>query len=209
MQQNLLRSVIRDDNGKWVPAPHPFEMRLDGVGVSADTEGTVAVTFAGGAPGIEIDPFAVGDTGIIVEPDQPVRLFFSQTGPVPPGRPAGWRGVYIPHALVHLPHLDFPVAPTGLEFSDCSIGTGGFSGELDAILNPQTTTGNFLGMTFGLSRVGLKIVQNVPCDPRSKGTSLFHFSSANSRSNHIAFDGSLRPNCRRSSLKELLTSQAS
>ncbi len=137
MQQNLLRSVIRDDNGKWVPAPHPFEMRLDGVGVSADTEGTVAVTFAGGAPGIEIDPFAIGDTGIIVEPDQPVRLFFSQTGPVPPGRPAGWRGVYIPHALVHLPHLDFPVAPTGLEFSDCSIGTGGFSGELDAIWNPQ------------------------------------------------------------------------
>ena len=162
MQQNLLRPVGRDENGKWIPAARPFEIRLDGVGVSADTAGAVSLTFAGGVPGVEIDVFAIGDTGIIVEPDQPVRFFFSQTGPVPPGRPAGWRGVYIPHALVHLPHLDFPAAPSGLEFINCSIGSGGFSGELEALWDPKTTSGSFLGMTFGLSSIGLKLVQNIP-----------------------------------------------
>ncbi|MDQ0078266.1 hypothetical protein [Arthrobacter oryzae] len=170
MQQDLLRPMKWDEDGGWMVrtdpsgAPLPFEIRLDGLGLAVDTTGAVELSFAGGAPGIEIDAFGIGDTGIVVEADQAVRLHVDDSAQPPPGRPQGWRGVHIPHAAVHLPHLDFPAVPSGLDFVDCTIGSGGFSGELDVTWDDGSARGSLLGVDIELLSAKVRFVQNTPVE---------------------------------------------
>jgi hypothetical protein len=162
MRQDLLRPVERGEDGAWVAKDEPFELRLEGLGLKVDLDGNVELTFAGGAPGISMPAFSVSDSGIVVEADQPVRLHLSGGGTPPGGQPQGWRGVHIPHAAVHLPNLDFPAIPSGLEFTDCSIGSGGFTGDLDATWAAGSAAGSLLGVDFELRHVGLDFVQSAP-----------------------------------------------
>lgn len=175
MRQDLLRPVVRDASGKWVPevgpdgSPRPFELRLVGVNLFVDDEGDVDVAFPGGAPGIAINAFMIGGSGIVVEPDQPVTLPLSRKGNPPPGRSAGWRGVYIPHATIHLPDVDFPAVPAGLEFTDCYIGSGGFSGEVTVNWASGDAEGSLFGTALSLARLEMKFEQSTPVDMEIEG----------------------------------------
>ena len=168
MRQDLLRPVIRDTLSRWVPevgpdgSPRSFEIRLVGVNISVDDEGNIEVAFLGGAPGVAIDAFMIGESGIVVEPDQPVSLHLSRRGTPPPGRSAGWRGVYIPHATIHLPDVDFPAVPAGLEFTDCYIGSGGFSGEVAVNWTLGDAQGSLFDITLSLTRLEMKFEQSTP-----------------------------------------------
>jgi hypothetical protein len=167
LRQDLLRPVSRDSQGSWAVAvdtngiPRPFEIHLDDVSVSADVEGNLGVAFASGAPGIAIDAFMIGETGIVVVADQPVQLYLSGDLPPPLNRPAGWRGIYIPHAAIHLPSLDFPAVPAGLEFTDCSIGSAGFSGQVDVNWAIGTVQGSLFGLACELTHLDATFDQNI------------------------------------------------
>jgi hypothetical protein len=168
MRQDALRPVKRDPNGKWIVDTNadgtvkPFEIQLVGVTLGVDAEGNVSVTFPGGAPALAIDAFMVAETGIVVEPDQPVTLHLSKQTPPPPGQQPGWMGVYIPHAAIHLPDVDFPAVPSGLVFTDCAIGSGGFSGTVDVNWAPGEVKAKLGGAALTLSRVRMVIAQSIP-----------------------------------------------
>lgn len=137
----------------------PFQVTLSNVTIEARPDGEISLQFAGGTPALTIGAFAIGDTGIVVEADQTALVYLSSGSSVPAGRPDEWRGLYIPHAQLHLPALDFPAAPEGLEFTDCFIGSDGFSGQVSAPF-AGGAVGTLGGVTFELQHVTLTIVQN-------------------------------------------------
>jgi hypothetical protein len=82
-----------------------------------------------GLDDILITPFAIAGTNVIIEASV-VRLFLSgEDAPPIAGLPDGWKGVFIPSAAIHLPGM--PVLPETVAFENCSIGSGGFTGEVD------------------------------------------------------------------------------
>jgi YVTN family beta-propeller protein len=178
INQDVLKPVERGAGGKWVPSlgsdgkPRPFEIRLTGMNVGIDGDGDLALSFKQGAPAITIDAFMIADTGIVVEADQPIQVYLSRKSPPPPGKDPGFRGVHIPHASIHLPEMTFSSSPVGLEFTDCYIGSGGFSGSLAADLS---LAGELFGVPFALRHVGLTFDQSVPVASDIRGLLLLPF----------------------------------
>lgn len=168
MQQELLKPVVLDTTGKWVPLldaegkQRPFEIGLTGLSFGIDHDGDIELAFAQGAPGVTIGAFMIADTGIVVEADQPIQIFLSRKSSPPPGATPGFRGVHIPHAVVHLPGLKV-ASPTSIEFTDCFIGSGGFSG---TVAVNTAISGELFGVAFVLQHVALGFEQSIPtaCD---------------------------------------------
>ena len=174
-RQELLRPVVKDAAGKWVPnvapdgVPRPFEIRLVGSNVSLDTDGDTQFGFASGAAGVAIDAFTIGDSGVVVEANQPVLLHFSRKTPPPPGEPQGWRGVYIEQATVYLPEGVRAAIPSDLTLQHCLIGSGGFSGLAAADWSPPFA-GQLFGLSFALRSFSLEFVQNTIVGSNIRGT---------------------------------------
>lgn len=173
MKQALLKPVHLDAGGKWALTlgsdgqPLPFEIGLTGLTVAVDSDGDFDLTFAQGAPGIVIGAFMVADSGVVVEADQPIQICLSRKSTPPAGAPPGFRGVHIPHAKIHLPGLSLGSTPVGLEFNDCLIGSGGFSGHVAANF---ALAGDLLGVDFVLTHVGLTFDQSIPVASDVRGT---------------------------------------
>jgi YVTN family beta-propeller protein len=161
MEQQLLKPVKLDANGKWVPSlgsdgkQLPFEINLAGLNIGVDGDGDFDLSFSQGAPSIAVDAFMIADSGIVVEADQPIQVYLSRKATPPQGAVPGFRGVHIPHAKIHLPGMNF----SGLEFTDCFIGSGGFSGNVAADLS---ISGELFGIDFVLQHFALTFEQSVP-----------------------------------------------
>lgn len=165
MDQDVVRPVEQTPDGTWTPVldadgeQTPFELALTGIDLAVGADGSVSLD---GQTTLAAPSFTVGDSGVVVEPDQPVSVHLSDDQTPPPGQSVGWRGVHIAGASIHLPEFDFPAAPSGLAFEDCYIGSGGFSGSVSATWSGDDARGELFGMTFALRAVDLSFVQNTP-----------------------------------------------
>lgn len=111
----------------------------------------------------------IGDTGVLVEAAN-VRPILSAVDLPPPGLDASFRGVFIESARVYLPEGLPELAPSDLTITNCSIGTGGFSGALalnyNPVFDPDALTfsgpgsGTLFGIPFAITRVGITLAQN-------------------------------------------------
>lgn len=108
----------------------------------------------------------IGETGVAIEAEK-LQFFGSHETP-PPGKPAGWRGLFVPHAKLYL-----PAALSGLvgnlEVTDAYIGNGGFSGSVATSFTPARE-GQLFGLGFKVEHVSLKFVQNTLAESVVKGT---------------------------------------
>lgn len=159
----LLKPVTRV-GGAWVVqtgadgSASSYEITLEGIAVSVDGDGEVAVTFPAGAPAIALAPAMIGDTGIVIESDS-IGFYLNSTGTLPAGAPAGFKGLFIAEATVYLPEGLAEIVPDRLTCSDCYIGTGGFSGEITTAWSPALS-GSLSGLTFSLAAIDLAFRQN-------------------------------------------------
>lgn len=137
---------------------------------------------------INLPPILIGDSGVAIEA-QDIGLYFDTTAP-PPGKPAGWKGVYIAHCVAHLP-AGLSGSVGTLSIDDAYIGNGGFSGTAAVDFAPAISATLF-GMTVSLEHVGLTFVQNALTGSEIRGTlTLPFFDSAIAISVAIGLEGSL------------------
>ena len=112
----------------------------------------------------------IGDTGVLIEAAN-VRPILGPMNSLPPGVDASFRGVFIESARVYLPEGLPELAPSDLTITNCSIGTGGFSGALavnyNAVFDAATKTfsgpgsGKLFGIPFAITRVGITLTEHV------------------------------------------------
>lgn len=121
--------------------------------------GTISIDQAGqvsfsGSNSFSLPPAMIGDTGVIIEMND-LRIVFNDAD-VPAGAPAYFRrGVYIQTAAISMRDPSFPIQSVSV--TDCYIGSGGFSAEIDVNTN---LTGELGGFEFSLTQFGLDITQN-------------------------------------------------
>jgi hypothetical protein len=138
--------------------PKPYEISITGE-VHFDSDGNISIIYPTGAPSIALSPLMIGNTGVVIEAED-IQLHLSGKDAAPdPQLPAGWRGIFIGQAQVHLPDGMSSAIPTDLTFDNCSIGSGGFSGAVAADWSPAFS-GMFFGVPFELKHVGLEFIQN-------------------------------------------------
>jgi hypothetical protein len=114
-------------------------------------------------------PAMLGKSGIVISADN-VLVDFSRTETLPEIRDAGFddsfMGVFIGEAAVVLPDTWPALAPHDLKFKQCVIGTGGFSGRLEANYYDAATKtylrpdSELFGIPFRLRSVVLALHQN-------------------------------------------------
>lgn len=151
--------AVRQTNGS-------FEVDDSAPHVEIKISGTVIV----GSEGFRIDglnqftlaPCMIGNSGVVIEAsnvvldlDRDSSIAEAQTA----GLPASWTGVFIQEAAIHLPAALSSILPDELRFENCFIGSGGFSGRVEAAWDPPAT-GNLAGMELGLRSFGLEFRQN-------------------------------------------------
>lgn len=174
---DVLRRVRRGSDG-WVPdeadgRPRPLEIRLEGITLSAGIETGFDVTFPGGAPALTVAPFMIGDSGIVIEADRPIRLFLSDEATPMDGVPPDFRGIAFESIRVHLPdNINVPLLPEALTFEGVTIGSGGFGGTVRGVFSIEfdeaakrfrgTGAGDLFGLPFALRSLSLSFRQNVP-----------------------------------------------
>lgn len=141
---------MRQVSGAWVEAPGETREFALSTTVTIGSDGNVTID---GGLTFELEPAMVADTGVIISASG-VQLVFSDAA-VPPGAPAGFRGVYIGSAALSMQDPGFPV--TGLSLQNALIGSGGFSGDVDVDLN---LAGSLAGFDFILTHFGLTFLQN-------------------------------------------------
>ena len=141
---------MRQVGGTWVEATDETRQFALSTTVTIGSDGNV--TLDGGLT-FELEPAMIGDTGVIISAAD-VQLVFSDAA-LPPGAPAGFRGVYIGSAALFMQDPGFPV--TGLSLANALIGRGGFSGDVDVDLN---LAGSLAGFDFTLAHFGLTFQQN-------------------------------------------------
>lgn len=122
---------------------------------------TLGVSFDGAVTmqtnvSIDLPPAMIGKTGVVIEA-KGLGLFLDGEAP-PPGKPAGWRGVHIARAALHLPGELAGIVGT-LAVTDAYIGNGGFSGSVSDDWTPPLSASLF-GMGLKLSHVEIGFVQN-------------------------------------------------
>jgi hypothetical protein len=112
---------------------------------------------------LELTPAMIGDSGVVVSA-QGVKIHLSRTTSAPWITAAGFDesfiGVFISEATVTLPS-DLPaLAPSDLVIRNCAIGSGGFTGKLEANYPGLGETSEIFGMSFRLKHVALELRQN-------------------------------------------------
>ncbi|WP_032113626.1 hypothetical protein [Candidatus Paracaedibacter symbiosus] len=175
--KEILIPVSRSESNEWQPRltvddkPAAFEIFLENISFEVREDGDVSLQFATGIPTLNLGAFMIGQTGVIVEADQPISLQIGREG-TPTGYPPGWQGVHIPHARIHLPAIDFPMMPESLEFVNCSIGGDGFTGGVAAEFPTNAPHGTLGEIDFELIKCTLDIKQNsfVACNIQGKLT---------------------------------------
>ena len=169
LANDLLRPVTRaSPSAPWEPvlegdgSPAPLEAAFGADRVTVDGEGRLVIE---PAPAIGLDPFMIGDTGIVVEATE-VTLVMSDATPPPPGCSAGFRGVSIERAAVHLPDaFALDLAPDSIVATGLVIGTGGVSGQLTGTWSPEWSgteasgdgAGTLAGLPFALESLSLEL----------------------------------------------------
>ena len=163
----FLTPVMRaDPSSPWQPIVGAELVATFDVGV-ATVDGGGRITLEP-EPALSLDPFMVGDTGIVIEADG-VRLALSDATPPPLGQSPGFRGVSIDTAALYLPPaFAVPLAPDAISATGLVIGGGGVSGTLSGVWAPSwagTTpsgegAGTLAGLAFGLESLSVELTQN-------------------------------------------------
>jgi hypothetical protein len=145
------------------PTREFVDIELASVTVKLDFDGNITVQ---AGVSIDLPPVMIGDSGIVIEA-QDIQLFLDTTAS-PPGKPAGWKGVYIAHCAVHLPAgLSDSVGTLSME--NAFIGNGGFSGSVTLDFAPALAAPLF-GMNVTLEHVELSFTQNALTGSDIRGT---------------------------------------
>jgi hypothetical protein len=141
------------------------DISLGTVGLALNSEGfDVDVNIAASIP-----LCMIADSGVLIEAAN-VRPIYGRQDSLPEGLDPSFRGVFIESARIYLPEGLPELAPSDLTITNCSIGTGGFSGGLalnyNPIFDPTNRTfsghgaGSLFGMQFGIKSVGITFKQN-------------------------------------------------
>jgi hypothetical protein len=166
------RQKPADANGveEWeVDTTRDFiDLDLATVTVTFDFDGNIAVQ---ASISIDLPPAMIGDSGVVIEA-QGLQLFLDTTQP-PPGKPAGWRGVHIALAALHLP-AGLSSSVGTLSVTDAFIGNGGFSGGVAVDFEPGLPA-NIAGMAVTLDHAGVSFVQNALTECDIRGTIMLPF----------------------------------
>jgi hypothetical protein len=156
-----------DANGvrEWEVDPTvPFvDLQIASVTITVDFDGNISVD-AGLT--LNLPPAMIGDSGVVIEA-QNIGIFLDTSHP-PAGKPAGWRGVHIGTAAVHLPAGLSGTVGT-LSMTDAYIGNGGFSGTVAADWTTPLGASIF-GMQVTLEHAGVTFVQNALTASEIRGT---------------------------------------
>lgn len=176
---DALRPVQFDTTtGLWEPLldadlnPAPAVFGIGAVHLQVDGDGQVAFVDAQGqpaAPAITAPAMALANSGIVLELTA-VRLFLSDKQTPPAGAPAGFKGIAIDEATIHLGDaFGSAAAPDTVTITNLLIGASGFSGTIAASwtyqLDPDGNytgagMGELLGMKFGLKSLEFVFSQN-------------------------------------------------
>src|SRR5215213_9550426 len=160
----LIRPV--DEESREVVEGSAYEVYLSGI-ITADAEGNIKIA---GADSIAFAPFAIGDTGVIVEPGAVALCLSSETAALlaaehtDAGLSSTFRGVFIPEGSVIFPD-DFPVESITIE--NAFIGNGGFTGSVETTVE---TSGSLLGFSFTLTSFTLSFIRNAISSCEGKGS---------------------------------------
>jgi hypothetical protein len=179
VQSSLLKRVELSADG-YVPVidpvtqePIPLDVGMQSGSLLVNSAGEFTFSLDTGIPVMTIDPFMIGDTGIVFK-DLDISLILSAEAAValPPTIAPEARGVLINSAAIHLPQgLQVGIAPEEISLADAFIGTGGFSGKVSGSWNVynqntgqlqtgQPGVGTLFGFDFGLKELFLEFVQN-------------------------------------------------
>jgi hypothetical protein len=160
LPRDAFRPVVEEPDGTFTKDPDPTHVVAIGVrpSIGFSGDGTVVLT---GVDDVEISTrFMIANSGIVLEVPR-IALYLTEGDPPPEGLPEGWRGVFIERAVVHLPRaIDVEELPAALEFTNCGIGSGGFTGEVAADWSGDPVTAKLLGFTARLKRIELALQQN-------------------------------------------------
>lgn len=156
-----------DANGvqEWEvdPTKSSVDLQIASVTISIDFDGNLSVD-AGVT--LNLPPAMIGDTGIVIEA-QNIGIFLDANQP-PPGKPAGWRGVHVGQAALHLPAGLSSTVGT-LSMKDAYIGNGGFTGSVAVDFVPAIAA-TLAGMEVTLEHAGITLVQNALTASEIRGT---------------------------------------
>ena len=200
----FLRPVQKDSGGNWVPRvdqqgqPVPAEITISGVSLVVSAEGDVTTT---GTLAVALPALEFGDSGIVLEMSD-IDLYLSAGQSPPAGAKAGFKGVAIKQAILHLSgQLAVGGGPDGSPtFNNLLIGSSGFSGQIKANWTSNYIGGKFsgsgggtlYGLEFGLVSLDFTFVQNVPTDATFNGMiKLPFFDQPVGVDVSLAVDGSL------------------
>ncbi|HVK94973.1 MAG TPA: hypothetical protein VM571_09630 [Noviherbaspirillum sp.] len=182
IETNLLKRV-ENQGGEWVQLtdsvtgePEPVEISLGGAALSVDQAGQFSFTFESGAPELEITPFMIGDTGVVVEVSG-LQLIMSDDAAdsLPDTVDSSWRGVYIENATVHLPEGLSDVLPDDVLLDNLFIGSGGFCGRITGNWESEDGTSTtdektLCGMPFSIKSASIEIMQNTIAEFSIRGS---------------------------------------
>jgi hypothetical protein len=183
---------MRNENGVFVEdkdesgSIRPYQISLNDITITLDTNGNIDVHFIDGTPSIELQPAMIGNSGIIVEAKSIVLCFSEESvNSLPPSIPRNFRGIYVDDLSVHLPK-DISVAlPDNVVLEDFLIGSGGISGRVSGHWLPQLSadgksfTGNGSGtifdIPFAIQDLGIELIQNALVSSNITGAIIFPF----------------------------------
>ncbi len=155
---NLLKPV-KQENGRFVPdtSKQYVEIAVSGT-ISIDGEGFRI----DGMNELSLAPCMISDSGVVIEASG-VVLDLSRDANIPQaaaaGLPVTWMGVLMEEASIHLPPELGSAVPEGLSFQKCFIGSGGFTGKIEANWDPAFG-GAVAGVELLLKTFALDFQQN-------------------------------------------------
>lgn len=162
IQNNLLTPVIKQGND-WVPDPvnETLQIPLSG-GITIDDGWNISLL---SSQGFSIPPCEIASTGIVIEIND-CSVFYSDTATPPANTYEGFKGLYINEAKLYLPNEISDILPDGISITNASIGSGGFSGNIE--LNwenevhgyDEASPKTFLGFGFTLQSLEIEFKQN-------------------------------------------------
>lgn len=144
--------------------------RFEADDTASHVEIRISGTIAIGSEGLRVEglnqfilpPAMIGSSGVIIEANQ-IALDLDRDSSIPEaeaaGLPASWTGVVIQEAIIHLPPEMSSLLPDELKFENCFIGSGGFSGRVEANWDPAIV-GDLAGVELTLQSFGLEFRQN-------------------------------------------------
>ena len=147
--------------------PQPIEISIDGTDLTFNSKGEFSFISSAGAPALTIQPFMIGDTGVVVD-IQSLSLILSEESALdlPASIDSASRGVFLDQATIHLPEGLNGILPDDVTLEDFFIGSGGFCGRVtgDWDVEPEDPfdekSGDIVGFSFRPTSVGLEFKQN-------------------------------------------------